>query len=227
LGTNKDARGDPTVSRKILIYGAGGAGKELAFALSLDRNPDTAWKVQGFIDDTEHLWGHLVNDLPVLGGGEYLKTYSGNIAVCIVNDPIVKRNLIQNIRKNEKIKFPVVICSNTIVSPYVEWGEGSIVSPLNFIQPNTKFGDFVWINGGNRIGHDAVTGDYTTIFSGTLIGGGVCIGSHCVIGSGAILLPKIQIGDGSIIGGGSVVSKDIPPKVLAAGVPAKIIREIK
>jgi acetyltransferase-like isoleucine patch superfamily enzyme len=48
-----------------------------------------------------------------------------------------------------------------------------------------------------------------------------------VIGSGAIILPKVKIGDGSIIGAGSLVSKDIPPKVVAAGVPARSIREIK
>lgn len=48
-----------------------------------------------------------------------------------------------------------------------------------------------------------------------------------MIGSGATILPKLKIGDGSIIGGGSLVSKDIPPKVVAAGVPAKIIEVLK
>jgi sugar O-acyltransferase (sialic acid O-acetyltransferase NeuD family) len=213
--------------KNILIYGAGGAGRQLAFALSLDKDRDTAWNVGGFIDDTMHPWGQIVNEVPVLGGIEYVMNYSGNLAVCIVDDPSVKRNLILKIKKNQNITFPVVISPHSIVSPHVEWGEGCVVSPLDSIQPNIKFGDFVWVNGGTRIGHDAIIGDYTTIFSGILISGGVHIGSGCVIGSGAVILPKRKIGDGSIIGGGSVVSKDIPPKVVAAGVPARIIKEIK
>lgn len=215
------------MSRKILIYGAGGAGRQLAFDLSLDKNPDTSWKVEGFIDDTAHLQGQTVNGLPVLGGLKYLMSYSGNIAVSIVDDPVIRRDLISKIKENEKIKFPVVISSNAIVSPYVEWGEGCIVSNLTFISVNTKLGNFVFVNNRTGIGHDTIIGDFTTIYAGINIGGAVCIGSGCLIGSGATILPKLKIGNGSIIGGGSLVSKDIPPNVVAAGVPAKIIREIK
>jgi len=213
------------ISKEILIYGAGGAGRQLSFALSVDKNPDTAWRVEGFIDDTKRQ-GEIVNGIPVLGGIDYLKNYSGNIAVSIVDNPLVRRELILKIKKNENIKFPLVISSHAIVSPHVEWGKGCIVSPLDVIQPNCKFGDFVWINGQSRIGHDTIIGSYTTIFSGTLISGGVSIGSGCILGAGAIILAKRKIGDGSIIGAGALVTKDIPPGVITFGVPAKIIKKI-
>ena len=215
------------MQRNILIYGVGGAGRELAFTLSLDKNPDTAWEVKGFIDDTEKLSGSMVNSIPVVGGFDYLNNYSGNIAVTIFDDPVVRYNLISKIKKNDKILFPVLISSTSLISQYVELGEGCIVNSNNFISVNIKFGDFVFVDGGNRIGHDAEIDNYTTLFSGILIGGGVSIGKKCVIGSGATILPKVTIGDGSIIGGGSLVSKDIPSGVVAAGVPAKILREIK
>ncbi len=216
------------MSREILIYGAGGAGRSLAFSLSLDKNPETAWKVSGFIDDTEHLQGQIVNDVPVLGGFEFLKNYSGNIAVTIVNEPLIRRNLISRIKKNENIKFPVVISAQSIVSPYIEWGEGCIVSLTGVsISVNVKLGDFVFLSGGTRVGHDTIIGDYATLFSNITISGGASIGSNCVIGSATIIMPKRKIGDGSIIGAGTLVSKDIPPNVVAAGVPARIIREIK
>jgi sugar O-acyltransferase (sialic acid O-acetyltransferase NeuD family) len=214
------------ISQKILIYGAGGAGRELAYTLAMDKERGATWKVEGFIDDTKNP-GEIVNDIPVLGGRDYLKNYSGNLAVCIVENPPIKRKLISKIKENRDIKFPVVISSMATVSPYVEWGEGCIVSITHVnVSPNVKLGDFVFVNGGTRIGHDVVIGDYTTLFAGILISGGASIGSDCVIGSGAIIMPKRKIGIGSIIGAGALVSKDIPSRVVAAGVPAKIIREM-
>ncbi len=44
------------------------------------------------------------------------------------------------------------------------------------------------------------------------------------IGVGAILLPGVTIGRGAQIGAGAVVTKDVPPYAVAAGVPAKVIR---
>ncbi|MBN1981928.1 MAG: N-acetyltransferase [Chitinivibrionales bacterium] len=46
------------------------------------------------------------------------------------------------------------------------------------------------------------------------------------IGSGATILCNITIGEGAIIGAGSVVVKDVPPGVIVAGNPAKILRSI-
>jgi len=50
------------------------------------------------------------------------------------------------------------------------------------------------------------------------------IGENCFIGGESIILPGITIGDNCVIGAGSVVTKDVPPRCIAAGNPAKIIR---
>jgi acetyltransferase-like isoleucine patch superfamily enzyme len=54
--------------------------------------------------------------------------------------------------------------------------------------------------------------------------GGVFIGNDVWIGANAMLMPGVTIGDGAIVGGGSVVTKDVPPYAIVAGVPAKIVR---
>src|SRR5438876_2328209 len=46
------------------------------------------------------------------------------------------------------------------------------------------------------------------------------------IGSGATILSKVVIGENAIVGAGSVVTRDVPPNVIAAGNPAKVLRAI-
>lgn len=54
----------------------------------------------------------------------------------------------------------------------------------------------------------------------------VYIGKNVWIASNVTILPGVHIGNNSIIGAGSVVTKDIPPNVIALGNPIKILREI-
>ncbi len=46
------------------------------------------------------------------------------------------------------------------------------------------------------------------------------------IGSNVVVLPGVRIGRGSVIGAGSVVSRDIPPMVVALGAPCRVLRPI-
>jgi len=54
----------------------------------------------------------------------------------------------------------------------------------------------------------------------------VTIGNDIWIGANAVILPGVTIGDHSVVAAGAVVTKDIPPHTLVAGVPAKIIKEL-
>jgi maltose O-acetyltransferase len=53
----------------------------------------------------------------------------------------------------------------------------------------------------------------------------VHIGNNVWLGGGCILCPGIKIGDGSVIGAGSVVTREIPPGVVAAGNPCRVLRK--
>ena len=54
----------------------------------------------------------------------------------------------------------------------------------------------------------------------------VYIGENVFIGSNVSILKGVEIGDNSVIGNGSVVTKNIPKNVIAAGNPAKVIRNL-
>ena len=89
---------------------------------------------------------------------------------------------------------------------------------------------FATIN--NAVG-DVRIGDYTRIGLYNTIIGPVTIGNHVKtieddiwIGANAVILPGVTIGHHSVVAAGAVVTKDVPPHSLVAGVPAKIIKQI-
>jgi acetyltransferase-like isoleucine patch superfamily enzyme len=57
--------------------------------------------------------------------------------------------------------------------------------------------------------------------------GPVRIGSNCWFGVNCVVTGGVEIGDRAVIGANSVITQDIPPGVIAAGAPAKVLREIE
>ncbi len=53
------------------------------------------------------------------------------------------------------------------------------------------------------------------------------IGSNCWFGVNCVVTGGVTIGDRCVVGSNSVVTKDLPPATIAAGAPAKVIREIE
>lgn len=58
-----------------------------------------------------------------------------------------------------------------------------------------------------------------------LSGGPIIIGEDVWICTGVVITPNIKIGKGSVIGANSVVTRDVPPYTVFAGVPAKLIKK--
>jgi acetyltransferase-like isoleucine patch superfamily enzyme len=53
----------------------------------------------------------------------------------------------------------------------------------------------------------------------------VRIGRDCWIGTNALVMKGAQLGDGSVVAAGAVVTSEVPPRTLVAGIPARVIRE--
>jgi acetyltransferase-like isoleucine patch superfamily enzyme len=48
----------------------------------------------------------------------------------------------------------------------------------------------------------------------------------CRVGGGAVLLPDVEIGEEAFVGAGAVVTRDVPPRTVVMGVPARVVREV-
>ena len=122
---------------------------------------------------------------------------------------------------------------------------GHKFTPEITIGNNCDFGDYTHITCINKIviGNNLLTGRYVLISDNShgkadlenmvknpnerilYSNGPVIIGNNVWIGDKVSILSNVKIGDGAIIGANSVVTKDIPPYSVAAGIPAKIIRQ--
>jgi carbonic anhydrase/acetyltransferase-like protein (isoleucine patch superfamily) len=74
-------------------------------------------------------------------------------------------------------------------------------------------------------GKPTILEDYVTIGHRAVIHS-AHIERGSLIGIGAVILDGVRVGAGSIIGAGSIVTKNVPPRSLVVGIPAKIAREV-
>jgi maltose O-acetyltransferase len=56
--------------------------------------------------------------------------------------------------------------------------------------------------------------------------GPITISDDVWLGGGVIVLPRVTIGAGTVVGAGAVLTRDLPPGVLAVGNPARVVREL-
>ncbi len=88
------------------------------------------------------------------------------------------------------------------------------------------FGDNVFIGPGCSFYTPEHPLDVETRNKGLEYAFPIKVGNNVWFGGNVVVLPNVSIGDNVVIGAGSIVTKNIPPNVIAAGNPCKVIREI-
>ena len=106
-----------------------------------------------------------------------------------------------------KIQSHTFICEGVSIEDHVFVGHG-----VTFV--NDKYPTAV-----TEAGELVKDGDWTMV--PTIVRKGA------TIGSGTTILSGVEIGEGAIVGAGSVVTKDVPPRTIVAGNPAKTLRRLE
>lgn len=75
--------------------------------------------------------------------------------------------------------------------------------------------------------HDGGVGLFRKEFPGINVFGRIKVGSRVFIGNNCIIMPGVTIGDNVVLGAGSIVTRDIPANVVAAGIPARVLKPIE
>ncbi len=208
--------------KDIVIIGAGGFGREVAWLIEDINKVNNEWNIVGFVDDNKSIQGTEINGYKVVGDIDWLKEQE----LCVVNaigDPIIKKKVMEKLA-GSKNHYPVLIHPSVINSGSVNFGEGSIVCAGNIITVNIEIGKHVIINLDCTIGHDANIGDYSTVLPSVNISGFVKTEECVSVGTGSAIIQGVNIGRNTVVGAGAVVVKDLPANCTAVGAPAKPIK---
>lgn len=207
--------------RNLVIYGAGGFGRETALMIEQINAVQATWHVLGFYDDGMQK-GEVVDGIAVCGGlREVNAIHEETDMVIAIAEPGTRKKIAESIH-NKNIHFPTVIHPQAnIGSPYNQFEKGCIITAGCILTTGITIGEFAIINLLTTVGHDVKIGPYCIIMPGCNISGNVKIGEGTLIGTGAQVLQNLNIGKSCKVGAGAVVTKNFHDNLTLVGVPAR------
>jgi len=209
--------------KDLVILGAGGFGREVAWLVEEINKVKPQWNLLGFIDEDCSKHGTILNGYKVLGDMNWLEGKDDIYCVCALGSTTAKKAMVHK-AKSKGVKFATLIDPYVRISSTVEIGEGTIICTGNVLTVNIKIGEHVGLHVNCNTGHDTIIDDFATILPGSNIAGHVHIGEGCFIGTGASIINDLEIGRWTTIGAGAAVVRNIPSNCTAVGVPARVIK---
>lgn len=214
------------MKKPLIIWGAGGHACVVADIIKQEGK----YNIVGFIDDVNKArWGSQFCGSAILGGKEQLENLTENGIKNIIlgfGDNNARLRL-SELARSRGFCLALAIHPKAILASDINIGNGTVVCAGAVVNPASKIGENVIINTSAGIDHECVIEDGAHIGPGVHLGGRVHVGRGTWVGIGATVVDRVCLGEGSIIGAGAVVLHDIPPGVVAYGVPAKVVREVQ
>ncbi|NLW44485.1 MAG: acetyltransferase [Syntrophomonadaceae bacterium] len=209
--------------KPLVIIGAGGLGREVAWLVADINRQGREWDFVGFVDDG--VQGTSPEGYPVLGTLDYfLKLPSHPWAVVAIADSEARKAITQRLHSHG-INIATLIHPSVSMSDFVQIEAGSIICSGAVITTNVILGKATIVNPKCFIGHDTVLGDFVSLMPATNLAGEVKVGEGCYFGLNSCVINRTKIGKWSIIGAGATVINDIPDYSVAVGVPARVIKQ--
>jgi len=207
---------------RIVIYGASRQGRVVLEILRAQGGYD----LLGFLDDAPEKQGTAWAGLPVLGGMAWVAEAGRPLAAIVAIGGNDARVALGDRLRVQGVALVNAVHPAAVVASDVTMGTGNIVGPGAILVTGTRLEDDVIVNTATSIDHDSLLCTGAQLASGVHTAGCVTVGRGAFVGAGAVLGPSVTIGAGTVVGAGAVVLTDLPPRVLAWGTPARVVREL-
>ena len=216
------AADSPALPRPIVIFGAGGLGREVLLLLRQLNEAGATWQVRGFYDDQPPTTPTIAG-LPYLGTSHDLNQTAEPLAVAVAVGSSRSRAAVVARLTSPQLSFPALAHPGVALAPYqrISLGEGCVIQQGCILTCDIILGRFVLLNLGCTVGHDAVLEDFCSLMPHVNIGGGAQLGTGVYLGTNATVIHAVRVGADATIGAGAVVIRELPAGVTAVGVPAK------
>lgn len=206
--------------KHLLIWGAGDQGTvTLDCALAMKR-----YDKIDFLDMKEKghrsIPGYAVYEEEKVNLSGFLRSYNEAIVAVGSND---LREAKTSRLMSLGIPLATVIHPTAVISPFSHISRGCAVLARAVVNPNAHVGTGCIVNTGAIIEHDCIIGDFANICPGVSMAGHTKIGRKSFLGIGSTIMDDITVGEESVVGAGAVVIRNVPDRVVVAGVPAKEI----
>ncbi|MCE4605974.1 MAG: N-acetyltransferase [Desulfurococcales archaeon] len=150
----------------------------------------------------------------VLGSGVHIRPGTSVYEGSVIGDGVETGHNVL-IRENVEIGGNTIIGSSSIIDGRVRIGSNARIESGVYIPPESVIEDDVFL------GPFAIVTNDRYPMSRKLIG--VYVEEGAAVGANAVLIAGVKIGKRSIVAAGSVVTRDVPPESVVAGVPGRII----
>lgn len=201
----------------LAIYCAGGLGKEvLEFARSISR-----WDEILFVDD--------VTDATECHGARVLRfpdvaALDGDVEFVIASGEPAGRKALYERVKAAGYRFATLISPYATISSGVQIGEGCIILDVG-LSVDVQICENVLVNGRAIMGHDVKIGAHSVVSANCFLGGKTVLEQCVYLAPGSMVKDRIVIRERAIISLGTVILRNVKPRAIMLGNPAKQIGE--
>ena len=181
-------------------------------------------------------------DLRSFGEGDsriIISEYKAVLEFIKENSDVIEDYYIENDRRNSAIPLLDTKNINARIEPgalirdRVSIGDKAVIMMGAVINIGAEIGEGTMIDMNAVIGARGTIGKNAHIGAGAVIAGvleppsksPVIIEDDVLIGANAVVLEGVRVGKGSVVAAGAIVTKDIPPNSVAAGSPARVIKQ--
>ena len=208
--------------RPLVIIGAGGHGREILDVVEAINSVTPTYRLLGFLDDREPD-PELLNREGggYLGSVDMLASFEAEYIIGI-GSGVSRRAVDDRIRGFGRR-------AATLVHPLASLGSsvrlqcGVMIAAGARVTTNVVIGEHTHLNCNSTVGHDCRLGDFVTLSPGSHLSGNVYLMDGVTMGVGSVVIEGKTVGYETLVGAGAVVIADIPARVTAVGVPARVL----